>query len=43
LPKGFCPGWAGSRANANGESVGPPFFFLFHSAFGFFFSLLLRI
>src|SRR5262245_47328627 len=30
-------------AEANGEGGGPPFFFLFHSAFGFFFSLLLRI
>ena len=29
--------------SAKGEGVGPPFFFLFHSAFGFFFSLVLRI
>src|SRR5262245_33102312 len=41
LPYGLTPGWPG--AVANGDSVGPPFFFLFLSDFGFFFSFGLRI
>ncbi len=39
LPKGFWPGLAWAEAVA----ATPPFFFLFQSAFGFFFSLLLLI
>jgi hypothetical protein len=42
LAKGLFPGvaWGCPAAFAG---AGPPFFFLFHSAFGFFFSLLLLI
>jgi hypothetical protein len=35
--------WPGAVVCANGEGAGPPFFFLFLSAFGFFFSFVGRI
>src|SRR5262245_41173217 len=38
-----CAPWPIAGENAGEVGAGPPFFFLFHSAFGFFFSLLLRI
>src|SRR5215470_4009947 len=45
LPNGFWSDRGGfdPYCAAYGVGVAPPFFFLFHSALGFFFSLLLRI
>jgi hypothetical protein len=48
FPNGFCPLWlciplSGAGPPNRETGAGPPFFFWFHSAFGFFFSLLLRI
>jgi hypothetical protein len=49
LANGFWTGWLWLCIPASGDEVvnddgaAPPFFFLFHSAFGFFFSLVLRI
>jgi hypothetical protein len=37
----LAPAFPVSSVDANGESAGAPFFFLFFSAFGFFFSRLL--
>src|SRR5262249_39586390 len=39
----FFPALPAPIPGANGVGTGPPFFFLFLSCFGFFFSLLLRI
>jgi hypothetical protein len=41
--KGLWPGADCSCPTVDGGGATPPFFFLFHSAFGFFFSFVLLI